>query len=384
MNRFRALSVCMLMLLVFSWTGMAAEPSTEWSRTLAGERISSLRDIAPLSDGSYVIFGTKTNLDGISQMVLLKFDGHGDLLWENAYGDGDSEMAWSMLVRQDGGYLLAGTRTELRGASRSTVIYWVSETGALENTVNRPYSDRGDLLYPLIFESREGVFTELSTWVSTEGNGIDYRTTVLSQGVILRDFRCLAFDSSVLTDAIVFEDGSTLFLAYDESSEGFTVQANDTTSCLISLPKKGSCEWTQPITGVGRAMARTPDNSLIIVGSFQGRSYLAKASTSGELLWTQTYGQDCPNFGLAVEATDDGGAVVTGRMHSCNNTSGAFVFRVDSEGTLLWSRVLGQTFDIGVSIHSTSDSGYILGINCASDGYGCEGVRIIKLAPELE
>jgi len=378
MHLLRYLLGCSVLIAAVTVAAIATEPTIEWSRTLPSTQVEILADVVPTVDSGYAVFGTRTNEDGLAQIMLLKFDAIGDLEWENAYGEADSEFAGSMIVRQDGGYLLAGTRIERWGTSKSTVIHWVSETGELESTEDRPYSDRGDLLNPLVFEPRAGLCTILGSWVSTEGNGIDHFTLGFG-GAALRDFPCPGLESKVVTDAVVFGNGSAIFLVNSES-----FGAANAGSRLISLPPEGGCDWTQPITGTGQALARTSDNHLMIVGQFQGHSYLVKVDDSGQLLWSETYGVNCTNFVFAVEATDDGGAVATGHTFSCETPAGLLIFRVDADGNLLWSKVFGQTFNTGVSIHGTSDGGYIVGAICGPDEYGCNGFRIIKLSPDSE
>jgi hypothetical protein len=105
--------------------------------------------------------------------------------------------------------------------------------------------------------------------------------------------------------------------------------------------------------------------------------WLVRTDTSGEILWSKTYGGSDDEYTAQIKPTPDGGMVLSGTTFSINgnvqgNHGGAdyWVVKVDSLGNIQWQKCLGGTgYDFLTGIDVTSDSGYIcVGRTTSNDG----------------
>lgn len=92
-----------------------------WDKTFGGAQYDEGRDIRRTSDGGYVIAGeTQSEGAGGSDVLLLKTDDKGNLLWKKTFGGAQNDAAWHLQLTSDGGYVLIGY-TESEGAGGSDV-----------------------------------------------------------------------------------------------------------------------------------------------------------------------------------------------------------------------------------------------------------------------
>jgi hypothetical protein len=92
---------------------IGADGDEIWARTY--HRHSCATDLAPTTDGGYIIVGYIDSLEGTNTDVyILKTDGEGNLVWENSYGTADYDRATGVVPITDGcvvaGYTGIGSR----------------------------------------------------------------------------------------------------------------------------------------------------------------------------------------------------------------------------------------------------------------------------------
>lgn len=163
---------------------------------------------------------------------------------------------------------------------------------------------------------------------------------------------------------------------------------------LVKTDELGNLLWSNTLGlsnwDEGRAVIQTDDEGFIVAGSitsyFTGTVdvLLARFNSSGDLLWTKSYGESGSESGLSVQQTADGGYVVTG----CTSSWGAgsddlYLLKTDSQGTMEWDQTFGGSHvDWGRSVQQTSDGGYIVTGYTSSYGSGYEDVWLIKTDEE--
>jgi hypothetical protein len=116
----------------------------------------------------------------------------------------------------------------------------------------------------------------------------------------------------------------------------------------------------------------TEDGGYLIVGSTNldfdfgssGDVYLLKADSNGEVVWEETYGEDCYLFSTRIQETYDGGLLISGVMES-DETEGQdiFILKLDQNREGVWLEHFGGPQDEFGGAWPMEDGGYLLGGN---------------------
>ncbi len=155
----------------------------------------------------------------------------------------------------------------------------------------------------------------------------------------------------------------------------YTSATGNADACLLRIGPTGDTTWFRTYGGSGSdrgvSVQRTADGGYILLASTSSFGegsddiYLIKTDSTGDTLWTRTYGGTGQDNGWSVQQTSDGGYLLTGRSSALG-----CVIKTDSNGDLTWNRryiVLTLT-DIMYG-RQTTDNGYILAGYTTLDGY---------------
>lgn len=90
-------------------------------------------------------------------------------------------------------------------------------------------------------------------------------------------------------------------------------------------------------------------------------AYLLKVDTAGTLLWSKTYGGSLSDKAYFVSTCTDGGFILTGVTSSFGaGNYDLYLIRTDSNGNLLWSTAVGGSGnDYGWNVVQTNDGGFL-------------------------
>ncbi len=243
-----------------------------------------------------------------------------DSLWSRTYGGQHEEQCLSLLQTEDGGYLLSG---------------WTKSFGAGSNDFYL---------------------------VKTDGNGEEQWAQTYGGEA-----------QEELFDAIQTDDGG-FFL-------GGSVRENTENSCwdifVVKTDNAGEEEWTQRLGGDRddecHSVMQLDDGSYVIAGftcSFGAGGadyYLARLSSEGETVWTQTFGSEEEENCRVFVRTEDGDFILAGtrgawmdpeELNSC-----IWLVRADENGELVSSQLIESEegeFQVIFSIIPTLNSGFAL------------------------
>ena len=157
---------------------------------------------------------------------------------------------------------------------------------------------------------------------------------------------------------------------------------------LIKTNSSGDTLWTRTYGGGtsiyrGFSVQQTPDSGYIVAGVYGlGRFsptyvYLMKTTSLGDTLWTRIYGSKYYQIGMAVKQTADSGYIVTGSSSDDGCDYDVYLIKTNSTGDTLWTRTYGNgtSVDHGYSVQQTTDEGYIV----AGTTYLCGGYADLYL-----
>jgi len=267
-------------------------------------------------------------------VYLVKTNSAGDTLWTRTYGGWDYDLGRSLQQTSDGGYIIAGA-TKSFGAGSYDV--YLLKTDSCGDTI----------------------------WTRTYG-GSD------------RDYGRSLQQTS---------DGGYIIAAVTMS---FGAGGND--FYLLKTDSSGDTLWTRTYGGrewdYANSVQQTCDGGYIIAGwtiSFGVGSadvYLLKTDSSGDTLWTRTYGGSYWDEAYSVQQTSDGGYIIAGETESFGAGGGdVYLLKTDSSGATKWTQTYGGShYDWGSSVQQTSDGGYIVAGSTWSFGAGADDVYLLRVA----
>ncbi len=160
---------------------------------------------------------------------------------------------------------------------------------------------------------------------------------------------------------------------------------------LIKTDINGDTLWTKTFGGTsldggGESVQQTAEGGYIIVGatlSFGTGNfdiYLIKTDTSGDILWTKTFGGINDDESFSVQQTNDGGYIICGNTESFGaGDYDTYLIKTDANGDSIWTKTFGGIFnDLSYSGRQTSDGGYIILGSTWGFGAGNRDIYLIK------
>lgn len=166
--------------------------------------------------------------------------------------------------------------------------------------------------------------------------------------------------------------------------------AGEADICLIKTNSTGNTVWTKTYGGadfeIGESIQQTRDGGYIITGrtlSYGAGNFdviLIKIDAAGSTLWTKTYGGNDMDIGYFVLETDSGYMVCGVTKSFGAGLDDVFLIQTDTIGNLIWSKTYGgSSYDGSTCIQKTSDSGYIVSGYTKSSGAGMRDCYLIKI-----
>jgi hypothetical protein len=284
-------------------------------------------------DGGYILVGSSSSFGpGALDVYLIKTDSLGNDLWFKTYGRTFDDWGYSVQETQDGGFIIAGGTFST--GSNTYDVYLIRTDSLGDSLWAKMFAGSSEDWAYSVQETQDGGYI-LGGWTSSFGNGGE-------------DVFVIKTDSA----------GNLLWMkTYGGSSDerGYSIQETQDGGFIIT-------GWT---------------NSF---GAGQNDVYLIRTGSSGDTLWTKTYGSLDYEYGFSVQETQDGGHIIAGRAFTL--TSGSFdvyLIKTDSSGNALWTKNYGGIEeDRGTSVQQTQDGGYIVTGWTASYGQGLSDIYLLR------
>ena len=304
------------------------DPKLVWATFLGGGNFEALRSLDsdpsgnifgvgsttsvnfPVKNAGTYFYGTK---NGASDVVILKFNGSGGLLWSTYYGGNDVDISRAINIDAAGNVFLSGCTASSNFPTQNAGTYF-------DNTFNA--------------------------------------------GVLSFDVFILKFDNS----------GNCLWATYyggSASQSGFGLSIDATGNVFVTgntksvdFPTQDGGTYFDGVFNDGILSSTTED------------AFILKFDNSGKRLWATYYGgkKAEDSFGCCVDAA--GNVFVTGRtqsfdfatqdagtyydgIHNANGSYDAFILKFDNSGNRLWATFYGG--------NSSDESGMCLRTDAAGD-----------------
>jgi len=275
------------------------------------------------SDGNFYVGGTKGISTLNSDFYLCKISGSGTLLWSKKMGIPGNDGCGAICEADGGNIVLAG------------------ETA---NGLHLMKSDSsGNILSSYIYNNFDG---EPKSIIRTADKGYAVTGTYYYAIFVCR------FDSSMNPMWAAYTNGTVVDgnCIIQTNDGGFAVAGSfNGNTILIKLDSLGNSQWIKTAGGntaeQGQAVIQTGSGDYILAGCSEVMSithyniYLVKFNSSGNLLWTRTYGSPTyEDVAYSLVKTFDGGYAIAG-YYVPGAWQGILVMKFDSNDSLQWSTV---------------------------------------------
>jgi hypothetical protein len=361
----------------------AVHAQRSWERDYGGPDHDYGRSAQQTSDGGYIMAGYTNSFGDSSQVYLVKTNASGDTLWTRTYGGVSNDCGYSAQQTSDGGYIVAGYTYSFGDGSQ---VYLVKTNASGDGLWTKNFGGAGFDAGNSVRQTLDGGYIVTGATASF-GNG---------QQVYL-----VKTDSSGDTLWTRVFGGAYLDVGYtvEQTKDGGYIIAGTTSSFgtsfevyLIKTDAAGDTVWTRTYGGTeiefGSSAQQTSDSGYIVTGystsyGDSNQVYLVKTNSSGDTMWTRTYGGARNDYGSSVQQAEDGGYIVAGYTYSYGaGDRDAYLIKTDAYGDTLWTRTYGGTDADGAnSVRSTSDGGHIVAGYSASLG-GDFQAYLIRTDPE--
>ena len=351
MRKIGLLFICVLIKFLFN----AQAPNILWQKSYGGSEEDVATSVALTSDGGYIIVGySESNNGDVSNhhgstswddYWVVKINATGNIEWQKSYGGSSIDMAYSIIQTQDGNYVIAGKST----------------------------STNGD-----INNHHPGIHSYYDYWVvklNSVGNIIWEKSLggeYGDEGFSIDE----ANDGSYIVTGLIQSSGG------DVTGKQGSWQSSD--FWTVKLTSSGVIQWEKAMgasygNSVAKSVKKTLDGGYIVAGytnSYSGDvstnygyndCWIVKLNQYGNIQWKKVIGGSSSDYAYSISTTNDGGYILTGKSFSSNRgftNNGAedlFIIKLTSAGNIEWQKSYGgSNEDVGNNVVQTQDGGYIV------------------------
>lgn len=267
-----------------------ANGELQWEKTLGGKGQDILTKVLPTKDGGYILGGSsgsdysedkKQNSYGGLDFWVVKLDSKGNIEWERTLGGKYQDILRSMLITDDGGYLLGGYTNSPLSADKSadspTGDWWVIKLDKTGKTQweHTHGGDGNDDLYVLL-QTQDGNYIAAGhTNSSFAKDGTDVLMMKLDHnGMMLWQETHNIGPMDLLTSLTENPDGTLIAGINSKSMAMPMLKAKKKEGMddyvLMKLSEKGREEWTRNIGSSGidilKKVIITRDGGYLLAG----------------------------------------------------------------------------------------------------------------------
>jgi hypothetical protein len=369
--------VHLILITVFVIPGPYLLGTETWTRTFGGSEIDEGYSVQQTFAGGYIIAGRTTSFGaGYYDVYLIKTDSTGDTLWTKTFGGSDFDSGYSVQQASDSGYIITGSTKSYGHGNADVYLIKSNEMG--DTVWTRTFGGNGFDAGYYVQQTSDGGYVIIGYDGSHGPVGYNiYLIKTNSQGDTLWT-RALKGDIGYSGQQT--SDGGYIITGEDDSD--VCLLKTDSSGNSLWAKTYGGSEYD-----CGKFVQQVRDGGYIITGithppggyESESYAYLIKTNSSGDTLWTKKIGQiPGSSEGMCVREIDNGGYVIVGSTRPYDiGSEGIYLIRTNTSGDTLWTRTFGGVNGHeGNSIHMTFDGGYIIAGTITQDMW--TDVYIIK------
>jgi hypothetical protein len=313
-----------------------ANGDTLWSRIYGGISGDEAHCVLQTSDGGYILAGN-TGSFGPPHAIVIKTDSIGNTLWAKTYGGPVRDQVSSIQQTSDNGFILAGW-TQSFGTGNGNVLL-IKTDGNGNILWTKVYGGSGpnaDLAYSIRLTNDGGYI------LAGSGEGVFLIKTDSIGNILWSKNYGGSGGAAVGFDARQTVDGGYVATGWTNGFEGGQPKLY-----LLKTDSAGFLQWSETIRGNkgswGNAVEQTSDHGYIIAGSILINSgdsslvYLVKTDSAGTVTMSKTYGGVGAgewDQASSVKQTNDGGYIIGGNSSFFTSNYMAYLIKTDAYLTI--------------------------------------------------
>jgi putative intracellular protease/amidase len=374
---------------IFSSSVDLSKQGVRWAKTYGGYGADGGRAICKTPDNGYLITGyTFSHGSGDADILLIKTDANGKMLWSKTFGGSGTEYGNACQAVKDG-YLIVGYTTSYGAGSRDIYLIkldfngnemWSRSYGGPSWDVGTAVCETDDDAYIICgFTHSFGAGEEDVYLIKTDTNGNELWS------------KTYGGDRYELAHSL-----------YKTSDGGFVIGATTGTFggansdfYIIKTDKKGKELWSKSFGNKGQhgygydwcsSMNIVSNDGYILSGQTDCNDvqdvYVLKTDTDGNETWSMTFGKKpFYDYGNSVCEIKEGGFIVCGTTKSIDGNNDIYLVKLDAKGNVIWEKTFGgPDSDWGGSVYVTRENEYIILGYTNSYGKGASDVFLAKVA----
>lgn len=332
-----------------------------WAKTAGGASFDNGLNITADSSGnvyvavssynsSLTIGNTTLALQGLFDIVIIKYDPNGNVLWATSAGGTGDDIAQSISVD-------ASQNLYITGYFRSSSIIFGSDT--LSNSGSNDfyiakYSSNGSVQWA---KKAVGTLIDAATGIVTDALGNSYVTGSFTSPSI-------SFGNNVLMNS----GGKDLFIAkYDGAGNNVWAKSAIGNSNDVGNAIKIDGLGNLYVVGTFNSATLTIDTTVLSTINFED-IFVLKCDTSGNFLWVKSAGGSAIDNATGIAVDNNGILYITGYFSSSDllfgnttltniGTNNIFIASYDASGNAVWATSIGNNGDDETKAISVSPNG---------------------------
>lgn len=320
-----------------------------------------------LPDGGLIIGGETEVSFGLqeSDMLVLRADGNGNVLWTRTYGGSEREVINDIVQTTDLGFMALGEKYQPDRKEGEALTILKTDAS-------------GNLMWKKMFDEN-GNETEGFAMAATPDRHYVITGIVKNLNMVSNAFYNSGGEGQSLYLLKVDESGNKIWSRRFNlsSSPGAT-----TTGVAVTAARDGSYIVTGNISRSGGTEQPNERQAEPAGGNEARNMLLAKVSAGGSLLWAKEYSANRITAGFTVIEKKEGGFLVAGiaTVDESNNLD-ICVLSLAENGSMLWAKTLGgPQFESVSDVAQMPDGGFVISGMTASYGNGFDDALLLKIA----
>lgn len=356
-----------------------------WEKLFSNSSTDVFRSVQEVPAGGYVAAGyTADSTVSDTDAYVVRMTTSGDTIWTYRQNIGLSkkDLFYKVINTADGGFAMCGYTSSITGVSDDILFVKINSSGQMVWT--KTWGGSGKDRAQDIIELGDGSYAITGYTTSSPALYYDaflYHVDANGDSLWFKRYGTATYDDANSVRAL--SNGG--YLLGGQSSNG----ANGFDQFLIRTNDSGDTLWTRRFGTTGTdniEYIAVASDGFYLTGGTNGAGaggddgYLVKTDTSGNVLFTKTFGGSSPDDFHRVEITIDGGLILSGTTSSTGPLQpNMWLMRTNAAGDSLWSQAYGgDNHDHGYSGCETSDGGFILAGHSGSFGFYNEEGYIVK------